>query len=187
MLNLDFMKTIFTFLLFLSVSGCHAQKVTASIDDARRFFIQSVLPKQVNKGYKLVVAPMSAAELIPNIAYRSGTLFSDRLSSKDYYDSQDSVVINGELRNVPKFELPKGDNGDFLIFLDRPSTSVEEIQALKLKNNASYATVSGFVFSKDFRKCLVFVHISQGGGASFELVRNTNGWALLSAKQEWIE
>jgi hypothetical protein len=185
LINFEEMKKaqlVFLLLFFFQQTKAQPQ-IISELDEVFPYFIEQVLPMHW-KGANFITVPQTNSETISELA-RGGSFFITRLI--DNIGSKDTAVLNNTIRNTPTFHPPSWYHSSVLMYSDTATTGLYEIQKQQILQKAVYMTVSGFVFSKNRQKCLVFIHAFQIGGATFEMEKINGQWKLAQWKSEWHE
>jgi hypothetical protein len=177
-------KVLISFFLSFVFQQTKAQQQNIpEVDEVFPYFIEQVLPMQL-KGAKFITVPQTSSETIAEVS-RGGDFFISRLVA--YSGSADTAMLNTIIRNTPGFRPPARYQSSLLIYSDTAINVMYEIQKRQILEKGVYMTVSGFVFSKDKQKCVVFIHAFQIGGATFEMEKLNGQWKLAQWKTEWRE
>lgn len=178
-------KYIVILILFFDCIKVQSQTISDSqLKEVYAYFIENVLTTQIPKNSNVIAVPMTSSEIIGITTWKS-TFFYYRLSQ--YIGSTDSSVINNAIRKTERFKPPAGYHPSFLKYQDTAIASEYEIQIQEIKQRAVYIRFSGFMFSADGQKCLVFMLPYAEGGSTFELVRKNNQWVIERDKTEWLQ
>ncbi len=172
-------------LIFFNCIKVKSQTISDNqIKEVYAYFIENVLPTQLAKGSNVIAVPMTSKEIIASTTWMN-TFFYYRLSQ--YIGSKDSSIINNVIRKTDRFKPPQGYHSSYLKYQDTAISSEYEIQMEEIKQRATYVRFSGFVFSGDGQKCLVFMLPYSSGGITYELAKKNNQWVLEREKTEWLQ
>jgi hypothetical protein len=162
------------------------QKINdAGLDEVRKYFIEHVLPLEVEKGGKFISVSMPDNEWIGSVNTGGSTLFLRKLSG--YLGTSDTAILYGAMRKADNFKPSAGYHFEQMVYLDTPVKNLYDIQMLQIKYKATYLEVSGFVFAPQGDRCIVFIHVVQGAGKSIELIRRNKQWTIAEKRTEWLE
>lgn len=174
------------FCFFNSFDAKSQKKSCPDIDSFLIFFTKNVLFNSTATKYAIVI-PIKSVEELNKVSGGENIRFWKIMGT--YFNSKDTGYLREIVNTSPAFHIPPGSDIHNVIIMDSLYKNTDSLMALRKKYHfPSFFEISKLVFNDSCDKCVVFIHIIQDGGVTFEITRNKEGkWGIVAHGTDWIE